>query len=78
MSSTDSRVDQMFRILLDPDEKDVEKQQKVLANWHRLAAGLKLLNIRFLTNLLVFTSSGYHALILSDTKQFLRQNPWIG
>lgn len=57
MSSTDSRVDQMFRILLDPDEKDVEKQQKVLANWHRHAAGLKLLNIRFFTKLLVFTSS---------------------
>ncbi|XP_063781924.1 protein unc-45 homolog A [Pseudophryne corroboree] len=32
MSSTDSRVDQMFRILLDPDEKDVEKQQKAAQN----------------------------------------------
>ncbi|XP_056428005.1 protein unc-45 homolog A isoform X2 [Hyla sarda] len=32
MSSTDSRVDQMFRILLDPEEKDVEKQQKAAQN----------------------------------------------
>ncbi|XP_075063928.1 protein unc-45 homolog A [Mixophyes fleayi] len=32
MSSTDSRVDQMFRILLDSDEKDVEKQQKAAQN----------------------------------------------
>ncbi|MEE6503428.1 hypothetical protein FKM82_004824 [Ascaphus truei] len=32
MSSTDSRVDQMFQILLDPDEKDAEKQQKAAQN----------------------------------------------
>ncbi|KAG9489197.1 protein unc-45 homolog A isoform X2 [Eleutherodactylus coqui] len=32
MSSTDSRVDQMFQILLDPEEKDVEKQKKAAQN----------------------------------------------
>ncbi|XP_073509295.1 protein unc-45 homolog A isoform X1 [Phyllobates terribilis] len=32
MSSTDSRVDQMFYILLDPEEKDVDKQQKAAQN----------------------------------------------
>ncbi|KAM3925544.1 protein unc-45 homolog A [Leptodactylus fuscus] len=32
MSSTDSRVEQMFNILLDPEEKDVEKQQKAAQN----------------------------------------------
>ncbi|KAM8974607.1 protein unc-45 homolog A [Pelodytes ibericus] len=32
MASTDSRVDQMFKILLDPDEKDTEKQQKAAQN----------------------------------------------
>ncbi|XP_069622258.1 protein unc-45 homolog A isoform X1 [Ranitomeya imitator] len=32
MSSTDSRVDQMFHILLDPEEKDVDKQQKAAQN----------------------------------------------
>ncbi|KAG8440608.1 hypothetical protein GDO86_006381 [Hymenochirus boettgeri] len=32
MLSTDSRVDQMFQILLDPEEKDAEKQQKAAQN----------------------------------------------
>ncbi|XP_053573687.1 protein unc-45 homolog A [Bombina bombina] len=32
MSSTDSRVEQMFQILLDPEEKDTEKQQKAAQN----------------------------------------------
>ncbi|KAM4677165.1 protein unc-45 homolog A [Discoglossus pictus] len=32
MSSTDSRVEQMFQILLDPVEKDTEKQQKASQN----------------------------------------------
>ncbi|XP_053320357.1 protein unc-45 homolog A [Spea bombifrons] len=32
MSSTNSRVEQMFQILLDPDEKDTEKKQKAAQN----------------------------------------------
>lgn len=29
MSCTDSKVEQMFQILLDPQEKDADKKQKV-------------------------------------------------
>lgn len=34
MSGTDSKVEQMFKLLLDPEEKDQEKKQKV-ANLER-------------------------------------------
>ncbi|XP_077327017.1 protein unc-45 homolog A isoform X2 [Lithobates pipiens] len=63
MSSTDSRVDQMFRILLDPDEKDVEKQQKAAQNLVVLAredAGAEK----------IFQSDGVRLLVrLLDTKK---------
>ncbi|XP_068131357.1 protein unc-45 homolog A isoform X2 [Hyperolius riggenbachi] len=63
MSSTDSRVDQMFNILLDPDEKDVEKQQKAAQNLVVLAredAGAEK----------IFQSDGVRLLLrLLDTKK---------
>ncbi|XP_030045516.1 protein unc-45 homolog A isoform X2 [Microcaecilia unicolor] len=61
MSTTDSRVEQMFQILLDPEEKDTEKKQKAAQNLIVLAredAGAEL----------IFRSDGVHLLLcLLDT-----------
>lgn len=39
MSSTDAKVEQMFQILLDPQEKGTEKKQKVPVSPALIAAG---------------------------------------
>uniref|UniRef100_G1K3J0 Protein unc-45 homolog A n=1 Tax=Xenopus tropicalis TaxID=8364 RepID=G1K3J0_XENTR len=63
LSSTDSRVDQMFQILLDPEEKDAEKQQKAAQNLIVLAredAGAEK----------IFQSDGIRLLLrMMDTKK---------
>nr|XP_033776679.1 protein unc-45 homolog A [Geotrypetes seraphini] len=61
MSTTDSRVEQMFQILLNPEEKDTEKQQKAAQNLIVLArddAGAEK----------IFQNDGVHLLLcLLDT-----------